>query len=69
MLIVMQKIFSIKLPLNQPCGISVAEQERSYFCSFSSAWAAMDLEFVDIDTQDLIHADGIEKYSVKNCYV
>jgi hypothetical protein len=23
------------------------------------------LEFVDIDTQDRIHADGIEKYSVK----
>ena len=25
----------------------------------------MDLEFPHIDTQDLIHADGIEKYSVE----
>ena len=25
----------------------------------------MDLEFVDIDSQNLIHADGMEKYSVK----
>ncbi|CAB3996394.1 Hypothetical predicted protein [Paramuricea clavata] len=24
----------------------------------------MDIEFVDIDTKDLIHADGVEKYSV-----
>ena len=37
--------------------ISHAEEERSYFkCSFSSASAAVDLEFVDID---LIQADGI----------
>ena len=61
----MQNIFWIKLPLSQPCR-NFAEQERSSLkCSFSVAWAAMDLEFVDIDTQDRIHVDGIEKYSVK----
>jgi hypothetical protein len=43
---------------------NIVLNRSSLNCSFSVAWAAMDLEFVDIYTQDLIHADGKEKYSI-----